>query len=336
MDIGFIAAGFRLVWSNELDGNAVQTHRDHLSATMGVAAASVEVTCGDVRTQTLPPADDIDVVIGGPPCQGFSVAGKMDPADPRSGHVWYFLDIVSNLHPAAFVMENVAALAENSRWSHILQGLKDNAAAMGFNVKLFVLNSADFGVPETRKRMFLVGTKTGNPYEPLPPATRKVTVREALRALPPFGAPGNDSICNAIVTPAKSPVLRKSPYAGMLFNGQGRPINLEAPALTLPASMGGNRTPIIDQKALTTNAKPWVVGYHKKLMRGAPPAKSIPLHLRRLTVEESALIQGFPVGMKFAGSQCSKFRQIGNAVPPPLAQAVATMVMDVLTKSPRL
>jgi len=177
--------------------------------------------------------------------------------------------------------------------------------------------------------MFLIGTRDG--IVPRPIRSEKwLTVREALTALPAFGQPGNDSICKAIVTPAKKPVMRKSPYAGMLFNGQGRPMDLDAPALTLPASMGGNRTPIVDQASLEANAEPWVVGYHARLMSGGKIISKVPGHLRRLTVEEAACLQGFPLGMVFAGSQCTKFRQIGNSVPPALGEVVGRTLRMVL------
>ena len=75
-----------------------------------------------------------------------------------------------------------------------------------------------------------------------------------------------------------------------------------------------------------TGVENWVVGYHSRLSKGKPPIKKIPKRLRRLTVEEAALLQGFPINMKFHGSQSAAFRQIGNAVPPPMAAAVADMV----------
>jgi DNA (cytosine-5)-methyltransferase 1 len=159
-----------------------------------------------------------------------------------------------------------------------------------------------------------------------------LNVRSALESLPLFGQPGNDAICTAIITPARIPVLRRSPFAGMLFNGQGRPLDLETPALTLPASMGGNRTPIIDQESLETGAEPWVIGYHRHLMRGGAPAKSVPKRLRRLTVQEAAALQTFPTDWKFVGSQSARFRQIGNAVPPELARHVALAVRRTLNR----
>ena len=129
-----------------------------------------------------------------------------------------------------------------------------------------------------------------------------MTVRNAFEALPKFGEPGNDSLCRAKITFAKKPVMRRSPWAGMMFNGAGRPLDLERPALTLPASMGGNKTPIIDQEALEHGCEPWVLSYHKHLMEGGEVFREVPTRLRRLTVEEAAAIQTFPQGMEWRGS----------------------------------
>jgi DNA (cytosine-5)-methyltransferase 1 len=103
---------------------------------------------------------------------------------------------------------------------------------------------------------------------------------------------------------------------------------MQAP--TLPASMGGNATPIIDQHEFETGEESWVVGYHRRLLRGGAPVKRVPGHLRRITVEEAAQLQSFPIGMTWVGTTSAKYRQIGNAVPPRLAFHVASAVADAL------
>lgn len=326
LDLGFGDAGFQTVWANDIDPFALETYRNELKRR---GHALPEIFCGDVSKAVLPPKGSVDVVIGGPPCQGFSVAGKMDPNDPRSKQVWEFFRVVEELEPAAFVMENVKSLATNSRWAGTIEALEAKGEALGYKCRVMVLNAADYGVPQMRERMFLVGAKERTMPVPVSVMKRK-SVREALASLPTFGKPGNDSICKAKVTAAKTPVMRKSPYAGMLFNGQGRPVDLEAAALTLPASMGGNRTPIIDQMALEEGEEPWIVGYHSHLEADGEPVSEVPARMRRLTVEEAACLQGFSTGMVFSGSQCTKFRQIGNSVPPALGMAVAVELKKLL------
>ncbi len=326
LDLGFGEAGFETIWANDIDPFALETYRNELKRR---GHPLPEIFCGDVSKAVLLARGAVDVVIGGPPCQGFSVAGKMDPNDPRSKQVWEFFRVVEQLDPAAFVMENVKSLATNSRWAGTIEALEAKGEALGYKCRVMVLNAADYGVPQMRERMFLVGAKDRPMPVPMKLMVRR-TVREAFSALPAFGEPGNDSICKAKVTAAKTPVMRRSPHAGMLFNGQGRPVDLEAAALTLPASMGGNRTPIIDQMALEKGAQPWIVNYHSHLEGGGEPAVDVPEHMRRLTVEEAACLQGFPAGMVFSGSQCTKFRQIGNSVPPALGKAVAVELKKLL------
>jgi DNA (cytosine-5)-methyltransferase 1 len=191
-------------------------------------------------------------------------------------------------------------------------------------------------VPQRRERMFLIGIRDGIAPRAVPPTvSRHVTVDEAFGRLPPYGEPGNDTVCTATVTPAKRPILRPSPFEGsLLFNGNGRHLHLAGPAPTLPASMGGNATPIIDQRALETGEEPWVVEYHRRLMAGRAPLKRVPNYVGRISVEEAAQLSSFPLGMTFAGSTTAKFRQIGNAVPPLLSTAVARAVSVALGAAP--
>lgn len=333
MDLGFARAGFVPRWANDIDPLAVKTYNSAFDCTLGGGSIAHQATCGDILGQ-LWQLDGIeaDLVIGGPPCQGFSVAGKMDPADPRSLHVRHFLDVVNMVRPSAFVMENVKSLAVNLRWSGTRQLLIESAEQLGYTTRMYVLNSSHFDVPQTRERMFLIGLRHGIAHVDPQPVTadNPPTVRQLLARLPPFGQPGNAGACPARITLAKRPVLRRSPYAGLLFNGKGRVLNLDAPAPTLPATMGGNRTPIIDQRALDEGARDWILEYHYHLMHGGRPLDMAPGFLRRLTVEEAAAIQTFPPTMVWHGAQTAIFRQIGNAVPPNLAYHVALAIRSSL------
>lgn len=327
MDLGFHLAGYDIVWANDIDPASVETYNKLFPGHVAL--------CGDIADAetSLPARGESDLVIGGPPCQGFSVAGKMDPNDPRSRHVFNFMSAVRRLRPRAFVMENVKALAVNRRWRSTLAALIAQAEDCGYRTRVLLLNASHYGVPQARERMFLIGLADADPGRVAPqPTTADTppTVRDALDRLPPFGAPGNNSVCTARITPAKKPVLRRSPFAGMLFNGQGRPMDLDRPAPTLPASMGGNRTPIIDQNQYENGGDHWVVKYHAHLLAGGEPYDEAPEHLRRITVEEAAEIQSFPQGMHWGGLRSAQYRQIGNAVPPLLALHVARALRDAL------
>jgi DNA (cytosine-5)-methyltransferase 1 len=322
MDYGFKLAGFETIFANDVDPIAIKTFNNLIGG--GIAVV------GDINEQSFPDHDRVDVVIGGPPCQGFSVAGKMDPLDSRSNHVWKFLEVVSSLRPTCFVMENVKALGVNNRWSLIKNGLIAASHKMGYQTTLTVLKASHYGVAQGRERMFLIGSLRG--VLPIPEPTtfqNPPTSRSILEALPAYGEPGNNRLASSVITLAANPVLRKSPFAGMLFNGAGRPVNLDAPAPTIAASMGGNKTPIVDQRwLLEGGSEHWVKKYHYHLREGGKPypKTSAPSYLRRLTADEAAALQSFPTDLEWSGSKSAVFRQIGNAVPPLLARAVALTI----------
>lgn len=331
MDVGFRSAGFNIVWANDIDKDACRTYE--LNHGEHITCGSVDDLQGEIAG--LAKQNEFACLFGGPPCQGFSVAGKMDVNDPRSKLVWSFMDVLEVARPESFVMENVKALASLEKFRDIRESLFKRAVLLGYNVELVVLNSKDYGVPQSRERMFLVGIKDRNfnlmsalkKYQKEPP-----TLREVLLNVGKVGSASNNRICKAKITLAANPVLRKSPYAGMMFNGQGRPLNLDGHSATLPASMGGNRTPIVDDEALYENQSEWIASYHASLMEGKETAKysEAPKRLRRITVDEAIAIQTFPRDYNFFGSQSSVYKQIGNAVPCDLAYAVASAVKDIL------
>ncbi|MEY3785990.1 MAG: (cytosine-5-)-methyltransferase [Pseudomonadota bacterium] len=334
MDVGFKAAGFEIVAANELDKHACDTFRANHPETI-----LLEGDINNCGAELLAFAG-IDVVFGGPPCQGFSVAGKMNPDDPRSKLIFSFCSVVELLQPKAFVMENVKSLGSLSKFEGVRIALISRFQKAGYSVTIHILNAKDFGVPQSRERVFFIGVKNG--FKPVSSSNfqkyrkKAPTLRDVLIPLGKPGATGNERICNAKVTLASKPILRKSPYAGMLFNGQGRPLNPDGWASTLPASMGGNRTPIIDNNHLYHGADAWVEDYHQHLMIGGKPQgmHDAPSYLRRLTIDESALLQTFPSNYIFCGPSSRVFSQIGNAVPCGLASVVAMSVKDSLFGSP--
>ncbi len=333
MDVGFESAGFRIVFANEFDHDAAEAWRSNRP---GNAEVMLE---GDIcdNLDALTAHVGSDVVFGGPPCQGFSVAGKMNPDDSRSQLVWRFMDAVEIVRPKVFVMENVAALGLLTKWSKVREGILSRGDDLGYEVSLKVHHTPDYGVPENRDRMICVGVcREAGPvdlfYEGLSRHRRTPsTAREAILSAGRYGSDENPPTCSASVSLALRPVMRKSPYAGMLVNGAGRPIDLDGIAPTLPASMGGNKTPIVDEVALNDpGAVNWFVRYHAGLLDGSvsPEVTEVPSTLRRLTLRECAAIQTFPPGYRFCGSKTKQYRQIGNAVPCRFAEAVACSVRD--------
>ncbi len=332
MDVGFEKAGVKVVFANELVKEAADTYNANHDPGVMVNA--------DINTvmDQLDQFKGADLVFGGPPCQGFSVAGKMDPDDDRSKLIFTFLDVVERVQPRAFVMENVKALGFLEKWAPVRAKYMTRAQNLGFFVVPYILNATEYGVPQKRERVFFIGIKNWfdqikiegylEQYKCQAPI-----IRDLLKPLGRAGSPTNPNTCTARITFATSPVMRKSPYAGMYFNGQGRPIDVDGYANTLPASMGGNKTPFVDEDYLFGDAdSDWVVDYHKGLMDGSivPVFEEAPKRLRRITIKEAAKIQTFPDDYVFCGNKGAVYTQIGNAVPCKLAEAVAKAVVAYL------
>ena len=334
LDYGFVSEDFNIVWANDLNEDACNTYATNIGN---------HIQCGDIEyfmPSLIRFKDKIDLLIGGPPCQGFSVAGKMDPNDPRSQNVWRYLKVLEIVRPKAFLMENVKALGVLDKWSVIRNKLLEEMRNLGYNANFVVVNASDYNVPQNRERVLFIGFLDKN-SEPInlekllePYQIKAPTVRTVLSKLDKAGTGNNMNVCNARITFCTKPVMRKSPYAGMLFNGAGRPIRIDGYCATLPASMGGNKTPIIDEDELCNGAESFVEAYHKGLLDKTitPKFQEAPSRLRRLTVEEAAAIQTFPLGYKFCGSRTSMYKQIGNAVPCNLAQQVAKMIKAKLNE----
>lgn len=322
--IGLQDAGFKVVLAVEWVEDFACTLANHVDP--------ANIVVDDVRSVNFEQAvDRVDLVVGGPPCQPFSSGGLREGADDDRDMLPAFIDAVDQLQPKAFIMENVRGLTVGKRKEYLNQALR-KLEAIGYFVNHKVVNAAHFGVPQKRKRLFVVGMR-GSKFE-FPSPTHGpgcqydfLTVRDALPE-EQLGEPNTSKI-----TFAKNPSIRPSPYHGQLFNGGGRPLNLNEPAPTLLASAGGNKTHFIDEQDE-------VPPYHEHLRNGGNPKKGQLEHARRLTVRESAILQTFPADMKFCGSKSKQYTQIGNAVPPKLAKILANEVYlqyrGAEKKSPKL
>lgn len=311
---GLHDAGIKPLLAVDNDVSAGVTYRSNFPG--------VELFDGDVRELNFSDLKGkIDIVAGGPPCQPFSVAGNQKASEDVRDMVPEFVRAVSEIQPAAFLMENVAGLATARHEAYLdktVHLLRDE----GYHVSYKVVDAAEFGVAQHRRRLFIIGTKVPGFEFPKPkygPAGSKnfVTAKTVLANCP------KDDPNKAIVTYAKNPVLRPSPWAGMLVNGGGRPINLARPSQTIPASAGGNRTHILDPNSILVN-------YHKYLLDGGKPKSGLVEGVRRLTVRESARIQAFPDSFDFKGNKSCQYRQVGNAVPPVLAAAIANQLAEFI------
>ncbi|MCF8258009.1 MAG: DNA cytosine methyltransferase [Flavobacteriales bacterium] len=312
LTLGLRNAGWDVVASVECDAFASATHRKNFPLSTHFET--------DVRNiDWRPYHGKVNLVAGGPPCQPFSVSGKQQGEADERDMVPEFIRTVDEIRPDAFMMENVKGLTLGRFRPYLLQAAY-KLEKIGYEVAIRVLNSADFGVPQRRERVFVIGVRDGVFSFPVPthgPGRKfpHVTVSDAL-----WGVPVDDPNPAKVVY-CKNPVLRKSPYAGMLLNGKGRPLDPNAPSLTIPASAGGNRTHLLDQQGE-------LLRYHGELMAGGSPRSGIVPGCRRLTLRECARLQSFPDDFQFVGPKSKRFSQVGNAVPPLLAEAVTRSILQ--------
>ncbi|MCT7983370.1 DNA cytosine methyltransferase [Laspinema sp. A4] len=314
LSLGLHQAGWNVTTAIEIDSWASATYRHNFPDT--------HLITQDAREIDFTPFQGIDLVAGGPPCQPFSVAGKqLAQADPRD-IVPEFIRAVKQIRPKAFIMENVPGL-QTAKHLPYFQWLNQQFSALKYTLCINILDTASYGVPQHRNRLFFVGLLEDISFSFLPKThglgmqNPYISAGEALINVP------NDTPNTAKVTYAKNPILRPSPWAGMLVNGQGRPINLNEPSRTIPATAGGNRTHIVDRDGI-------LLEYHRYLRKGGRPRSGQVEGVRRLTLRESARLQSFPDQFVFRGPKTAQYKQVGNAVPPLLAKAVGLSVYQAL------
>ena len=303
---GLELAGWSCCAAVEIDFDSAETFRRNFPGAEVVLRDSREVDYTGWAGQ-------VELVVGGPPCQPFSVAGLLRGKHDDRDMIPEFIRAVRLVQPRGFLMENVPGLTAPRHRTYLLSAL-EALRALGYTTAAQVLDAADYGVPQHRRRLFVVGLRGATFAFPEPTHGPRGRLPYCSAGAAILTAP-DDEPNRAVVTYARKPVMRPSPWAGMLVNGKGRPLDLSKPSLTIPATAGGNRTHIVDQAGVLR-------AYHEALMRGEKPRHGRVHGVRRLTVLESAALQSFPSDFEFVGRRSSRYRQIGNAVPPLLARAL--------------
>lgn len=307
LSLGLEAGGFQSVLGVDANVDAASTYRAAFPKAWIKAQSIDQIDFKQWR--------GIDLVAGGPPCQPFSNGGLRLASRDCRDMLPQFVRAVNEARPKAFIMENVAGLLapRNRGYLDAILGQFDDDYTL---LPPRIINAADYGVPQKRLRLVVIGVRGGRVDFPAPTHVpgRQVSAGTVLRRDHCIGEANPSKVVYA-----RTPDLRPSPYAGHLFNGGGRAINLDLPAPTILASAGGNKTHFVDQLEL-------VPAYHKHLWDGGRPRRGSLDGARRLTVRESALLQTFPETMQFAGSRSSQYTQIGNAVPPRLAEVIGSSI----------
>lgn len=315
LSLGLERAGFRSVLAVENDPDASATYCNFFPQA-DLRECSIEGV--DFR----PFAGKVELLAGGPPCQPFSIGGKQLGVHDERNMIPQFVRALREIGPPLFLMENVPGLASPA-WRPYLEAFLQEVEGLGYNTCYRVVNAAAYGVPQKRRRLVILGSRIVRPSFPAPthgPDTFMPYAKseDFIRPETIIGVPNPSKI-----TYAKNPDLRPSPYDGHLFNGGGRAINLQDLCPTILASAGGNKTPFLD----TLGEVP---KYHAELLQGKPPRKGTLPGARRITVAEAAIIQTFPRGAAFCGARSSQYRQVGNAVPPLLAEFLGAALASLL------
>jgi len=299
LSTGFKQAGFNIILGMDFDKNALQTYKHNHPETIVVNDDITTVKEKDLKN--LVGYNNVDMVIGGPPCQGFSLAGRRDPKDPRNSLFMDFLRIVEILNPKIFVMENVPGLLsmKTSNGQSVFEIIESESQKRGYKIKRYLLNAAEYGVPQKRKRIFLIGSKNGEINLLLSKKSKIRGVNTIL--IEKEKIPKTYFYSEKMIRGFK----RREKINKKLGRGFGwRFLDPSEPSYTISARYGKDGAEAL-------------IKYSDK-------------EIRKLTEEECALIQSFPRKYKFLGSKSSKYRQIGNAVPPKLAFNVAKAIKQAI------
>lgn len=313
LSLGFEMAGFNNVFSVEYDKKIAESYKKNFPTHNLLVKDIQEIT--DDEIITLQHNQEVDVVIGGPPCQGFSLAGRIGRSfveDKRNYLFKEFARVVKIIDPKMFVMENVARMISHNKGQTILE-IKTEFESLGYNVQYKVLQAADYGVPQKRQRMFILGTKNKEFNFPTPIGTT-ITVKEAIGDLPPLKSGERSEVPNHFSMNHSSQMLKKMSYIGDGGNRNQIPEDLRP------------KTGDIRKYIRYDSQKPsvTVTGDMRKIFHYEQN--------RALTPRELARLQSFPDSFIFEGNSISIQQQIGNAVPPLLGYAVAKQVKESLER----
>ncbi len=353
LSLGFEQAGFDVAASVEIDPIHCAIHHFNFPYSATICASVTQLTGAEIRRRASLGNREIDVVCGGAPCQGFSLIGQRAMDDPRNQLVFHFVRLVDELRPKYFVFENVKGLTVGTHKKFLLE-VVEALQAIGYNILLpwKVLNAAEFGVPQDRRRLFLIGARRGFLLPDYPMSSERVTVAEAIDDLP--NADDFDALHDSDSVRVK--FKSRSKYAKklrcQLVDPDDFSYSREFDPDVLTASARTEHTAISKQRFIAT-AQGEVEGISRFLKldpdgvcntlragtdsaRGAftSPRPIHPYFPRVITVREAARLHSYPDWFRFHTTKWHGFREIGNSVPPKLARAVAAKILSALGVSP--
>jgi DNA (cytosine-5)-methyltransferase 1 len=344
MSLGFEQAGFDIVAAVEIDPIHCATHEYNFPETATICASVIDLTGAEIRHRAgLGDKKDIDVVFGGAPCQGFSLMGKRVFDDPRNQLVFHYVRLVKELNPKYCVFENVKGLTLGKH-AQFLDELIAALGDAGYSVltPYRVLNAADYGVPQDRRRLFLVGTRKDlkSPHYPEPNRDR-VTVWDAIGDLPDadrFEALWEKDFISHewATTSSYGRILRcldpdpddysyQRKFLANMLTCSLRTQHTQSSRSRFEATLPGKTESISRFRKLEPEGICNTLRAGTDSARGAhtSPRPIHPFFPRVITVREAARLHSYPDWFRLHSTKWHGCRQIGNSVPPLLARAVA-------------
>lgn len=312
MSLGFDNAGFKNLLAVEFNKDFAETYKKNFPRHDLIVDDIKNVT--EQQIYDIIKNEKVDVIIGGPPCQGFSIAGNIGRNfidDDRNRLFKEFVRFVKIIKPRVFVLENVAAMERHDKGKTIKE-IVSSFKEIGYDIKYKVLNAVNFGVPQERRRIFIVGTLGENNFEYPQEINKIVTVKDAIDDLPKLENGETSEIPNHTAMKHSAQMLEKMSYVSDGGNRNDIPENLR------PKSGDSRKYIRYDSK------KPsfCVTGDMRKIFHYSQN--------RALTCRELARLQTFPDSFVFLGNTGKVQQQIGNAVPVLLASKIALQVKEVL------
>ncbi|MBA7493506.1 Modification methylase AplI [subsurface metagenome] len=310
---GFKQAGYKILAGIDSVDTFIKTFKRNHKGAIGI--------CGDIRELSVEDMEkmlgdrEIDVVVGGPPCQGFSIAGRRDPKDPRNSLFMEFVRIVKGFKAKYIVMENVRGLLSmrTVKGDSVVEIIQNEFKRIGYEMEYKVLLAADFGVPQKRYRVIFIGTNTKN----------RITFPEPTHSKNPEDTLFRDNIKKWV--PVKDVLLAREEVGESFFHSERMIEGFKRRKERHRARGNGFGWQILrtDEPSFTISARYWKDGSDALV-------KYSDSEIRMLTSLECARIQSFPDNYEFMGSKREIYTQIGNAVPPLLAKAIAEEIRKYL------
>lgn len=332
LGLGLKRAGFHILLSFDIDQicidtiNANKKYFNHPAEAADIA----DMLNGELLKRCNLQRGELFLLAGGPPCQGFSVQRRGSDTDERNELVLKYGKLIDELYPMYFVMENVTGIA-GKRGKTILQQLIENVEKIGYKVHVDLLDAQDYGVPQRRKRYIIVGERNdlGEHYKYPKPIGIRRTVRETIGDLPAPPADGSDH--------PEIPLHRRDRLSELnlkriqaIKEGQGRdnlPTELLADCHKVDSSVIGFRS--VYGRMAWDDVAPTITARFDSFTRGK---FGHPIQDRSISLREGALLQTFPLDFDFTGNKVDIARQIGNAVPPLLAEQIGKSIIECYRK----